>query len=680
MASRAPIPAASSQGRATSCTACRQVKLRCDARETFPAPCSRCVVKKSACRMDSNFRRTPVRRRLEEVTKELSKYQELLGHDHVASNSSISGGQILATAVSVPASSSYSDGPSSAPQTVGASGMSVVSEASSSTLAMNVLMSGVCFSPDPEQLSIHCVERFVLGDTYLDRQAAFELFQDFQSHLYSYFPVLDTSQTRDEMHEKCPLLFWTIIIITSKYSTTRTSLYAALTPAYENLLAASIVKVTRSVSQLHAVLMIIMWPLPYPGPTHDPSWGYCGLVMNAALQMGMHRPGFHREYGFPDLTQEQVQLRTVTWMMAFQTSVGLSSFLGLPPFIDATPHMDDILGNPSGLPKVIVAQTDIQLHVARFTRALDSSMDGAAKVMYINMFERDLDRLRTTFESTWTGNVEFNLIGAKLYLYSHIFVARKRSQSDRDSRRSNGARSLLLDPGSSKIIYSGLSSAVSYIHSFSELSRVAMSTPASISESPGAFLPHGSNAQMYYPHHYWRTMALAAFYLLKFLALAPDVPVAEQELARNHLTMAHSNLMMYASSVEHTATAKTFELLLRTAGMPAEGKVNTRLGASIIYDGLLTFSQLQKARSAGKLDMDRMVGPEPPSQSAETSATTTGLDLSAAASTPGGYDAAFDNAAFSIAEFLNTDWDLPWYTNFFDFGGGGEGGIGMGHR
>jgi hypothetical protein len=133
--------------------------------------------------------------------------------------------------------------------------------------------------------------------------------------------VLDTSKTRDEMYEKSPLLFWTIIITASKYSTTHSHLYESFAPAYENLLAAKIVKVTRSVSQLHAILIIIMWPLPYPGPTHDPSWGYCGLAMNAALQMGMHRPGFHREYGFPDLTQEQVQLRTVTWMMAFQTSV-----------------------------------------------------------------------------------------------------------------------------------------------------------------------------------------------------------------------------------------------------------------------------------------------------------------------------------------------------------------------
>jgi hypothetical protein len=139
--------------------------------------------------------------------------------------------------------------------------------------------------------------------------------------MYPHFPVLDTSETRTEMYEKSPLLFWTVIIVASKCSANYSHLYDLLGPAHESMLAASIVKVTRSVPQLHAILILTMWPLPYPGPTHDPSWGYCGLAMNAALQMGMHRPGFHREYGFPDLSQEQVQLRTVTWMMAFQTSV-----------------------------------------------------------------------------------------------------------------------------------------------------------------------------------------------------------------------------------------------------------------------------------------------------------------------------------------------------------------------
>ncbi|KAK3367407.1 hypothetical protein B0T24DRAFT_635799 [Lasiosphaeria ovina] len=448
---------------------------------------------------------------------------------------------------------------------------------------------------------------------------------------------------------------------------------------------------------MHAILIIIMWPLPYPGPTHDPSWGYCGLAMNAALQMGMHRPGFHREYGFPDLSQEQAQLRTVTWMMAFQTSVCLSTFLGVPPFIDATPHMDAILANTSGLPKVIVAQTDIQLHVARFTRALDNAMELAAKVMYINMFERDLDRLRATFESTWSSNVELNLTSAKLYLYAHIFVSPKRGSTGVEMPPAGQSpHSLLADSGARKIIYSGLAAAVSYIHSFSEEQQAALSPPdatgvetgapwdaspaATATSAPSTSSPPGPpqkvNRQMYFPHHYWRSLVMASFFLLKFLAVAAAPGVggeaeaeAEQELARNHLATSYKTFMSYANSIEHVAVAKTLERLVQTAaGVPAEGKVNTRLGASVIFDGLLVFGQLEKARTAGMLELQAQMQMQTqthqdhvqPQQQAETP-----LFFDSGAATPG--YGGFDNG-FSIAEFLDSDWNLPWETNFFDMG------------
>lgn len=145
----------------------------------------------------------------------------------------------------------------------------------------------------------------------------------FQKYYYLHFVILDTRLSRNEILANSPILFWTIAIIAARTSTSHPELYSGLRPAYEELLASNIIKVIRSVSSLHALLLITMFPLPYPGPTHDPSWGYCGLAVNAALQMGLHRPGFHREYGFPDLTPEQSALRTVTWMVCFQTSVWL---------------------------------------------------------------------------------------------------------------------------------------------------------------------------------------------------------------------------------------------------------------------------------------------------------------------------------------------------------------------
>ncbi|KAF1839013.1 hypothetical protein BDW02DRAFT_564352 [Decorospora gaudefroyi] len=54
-----------------TCTQCKQVKLRCDSKEKFPAPCTRCTTRNLQCIVDSSFRRTPARKRVEEMAKEL---------------------------------------------------------------------------------------------------------------------------------------------------------------------------------------------------------------------------------------------------------------------------------------------------------------------------------------------------------------------------------------------------------------------------------------------------------------------------------------------------------------------------------------------------------------------------------------------------------------------------------
>jgi len=315
----------------------------------------------------------------------------------------------------------------------------------------------------------------------------------------------------------------------------------------------------------------------------------------------------------------------------------MSTFLGLPPFVDSTAHMDDILTKTKGLPRVLTAQTDIQLHAARFTQALDGASDPATRLGYINLFDRDLERVRGTFQDTWTEEAELNLLSAKLYLYSHSFIAGQPSLflgAGGSSHLDSSARVILMD---------GLSTVVRYIHAFSQLDQSALSP-----FSAGASQPTNSqvNRQLHLPHHYFRTLAFSAFFLLKFLAIAPDATESDKILARNNLTTAHGIFMAYPYSKETRGVAMTIETLGKT-NVAREGKVQTRLGASIFYDALLNFSQLEKAKAAAAKDnleraegnLDSTVGGEP---------FVGGMDLT--------------------AEYLSANWDMLWETNFFDMG------------
>lgn len=105
-------------------------------------------------------------RRLEEATKQLSKYEELLGRD-------VQPGGLPAVV-----GSSLGDARISGPATVNAVASSVTGGSpTSSAAAMNLLLSGVCFAPDSDDVPQQ-PEHYVLGDNLLSRQAAFDIFHE----------------------------------------------------------------------------------------------------------------------------------------------------------------------------------------------------------------------------------------------------------------------------------------------------------------------------------------------------------------------------------------------------------------------------------------------------------------------------------------------------------------------
>lgn len=53
-----------------ACTECRQQKAKCDASEKAPGPCSRCVKRGIPCKLDSDFKRTFKRAKIDELVKE----------------------------------------------------------------------------------------------------------------------------------------------------------------------------------------------------------------------------------------------------------------------------------------------------------------------------------------------------------------------------------------------------------------------------------------------------------------------------------------------------------------------------------------------------------------------------------------------------------------------------------
>lgn len=91
--------------------------------------------------------------------------------------------------------------------------------------------------------------------------------------------------------------------------------------AYEQLLSGYFIRPMLALSTLHAVLILCYWPLPVPLQAQDATLNYLGLLTNAATQLGLHRPGCEKEFGFLRATSKDVELRTRTWLHIFQLNI-----------------------------------------------------------------------------------------------------------------------------------------------------------------------------------------------------------------------------------------------------------------------------------------------------------------------------------------------------------------------
>ncbi|KAK9349816.1 hypothetical protein V1523DRAFT_356413 [Lipomyces doorenjongii] len=122
-----------------------------------------------------------------------------------------------------------------------------------------------------------------------------ELFECFRRNHFLYFPILDEDFSATDLVQSCPLLFWTIIIISSRYHTRHCSIYRSLCDPYMETLSNALVRSIKSVRVIQAILYLCLWPLRISKQHGDPSLTYCGVAVNASLKLGLHKPVQEKE-------------------------------------------------------------------------------------------------------------------------------------------------------------------------------------------------------------------------------------------------------------------------------------------------------------------------------------------------------------------------------------------------
>ncbi|KEF59048.1 uncharacterized protein A1O9_03891 [Exophiala aquamarina CBS 119918] len=421
---------------------------------------------------------------------------------------------------------------------------------------------------------------WTLGEVSINYQQASEILGFYARHYYEHLPILDRVTSISEFHDSSEFLFWTTMRISLYNNPGYGDLFALLSQPYRNLLTTRVLAPIQDFRTLQAIILICHWPTSGIRQSDDPSWQYCGIALNTAMQMGIDQPGPGRRLapfgGRSNAHQMSVYTRQMTWLACFSISTILSVWLGVTPHVSSPTQLSTIAlmaQDPDG-PRPFMIHIEIQRQTVRYSNALAGDVDSANASSLMNLFHNELDTLYTLYKGLWSMRLEIQLLRAKLYLYSHCLNIASKDGSN--ARRFDGQSNL----DSAKIlVHQGLLSAVSLIHNSQKLNNQLVDGEET----------SRSGTLIHYPKYYMQTIVFAVIFLLKFLSANPRATQQDKELAYSHITIAHQIFSGFSDSPECMRVVEVIEYLvenLKEIDEDAALPTRSKLGASLMYNTL----------------------------------------------------------------------------------------------
>ncbi|KAL7916670.1 hypothetical protein GGI35DRAFT_433784 [Trichoderma velutinum] len=538
-----------------ACTTCRQVKLRCDAQQRFPAPCTRCEKQVKTCVFDPKFKRQVVRGTLQKVIEEKEELEKLidsLKNDSRAFDASPSSNSKRLT---TPDDASVGTDTS----------LLAESRTSSSTTAI-----------------------YELGGVHFGPLVVTELLEHFYMNYFHHVPFIASGQSADGLYQQSDLLFWTLLLVSARHHPIHSQQFTRLRSAFHKLLSEYLIRSIRSIYTVQSLLVLCAWPMPVMSQRDDPSWNYCNIAVSAVQQMGICEP--LRTMG--DISANSPTYFK-SWLGCFVISTELATDHGFPP------PMTSVAGRLPGIKShtrhyfsdEFWARCELQEYSIRVSAILFGISSNPMQMSLLGLLERDLDSLGATVQNPMPQRYQIDFLAAKLRLCAMPLLALKSREMERSSNTQEKAA-----------WYRGFHAAV-------QLSSIYASLrPHDTSPSTDGSSSHGirklEGVTVYYPKHLFRVLCIAGMYLCKVLAMVQDLESQERILARNKIKEVYETFLSWSKEErdEPFRTARMIGLLSRHA----EDKIssayfsdtNADPSATIVDDGLKIAHKIRERTAA----------------------------------------------------------------------------------
>ena len=280
--------------------------------------CTRCQRLNLECKIESNFKRVGKRSKNAEMEREIVELRRQLGLQQASPSTN---GPTIKASLSTSASPTIPHLPTHMDQYMGSE------EAVASLMDLRSGLEGGSFlrSPNAQLLLTRRI-----GDIVLTHERVQELFQQyvigqtihdalsnkmasFFTFYHPFIPFVDPARTPDEYYQSSPLLFWIIVsVATRRYDS---SLLTSLAVPLSDLLWKTLAEVPQSYIVVKALCILCTWPLPISSTSSDPTFMLSGLMMQIAMQIGLHRPSHAQDFTKfkVELREEELKDRVRTW-------------------------------------------------------------------------------------------------------------------------------------------------------------------------------------------------------------------------------------------------------------------------------------------------------------------------------------------------------------------------------
>jgi Fungal specific transcription factor domain len=141
------------------------------------------------------------------------------------------------------------------------------------------------------------------------------LLTSFFSQYHPFLPFLDQKMTPEEYFNYCPPLFWSTLSVGARRYQADTTLLNRLVGPVTRLIWSALADMKQMYGVVKALCLLCTWPFPTSSTSTDPTFMFSGVMMQIAMQIGLHRPSHAQDFSKfrMELQEDELKDRARTW-------------------------------------------------------------------------------------------------------------------------------------------------------------------------------------------------------------------------------------------------------------------------------------------------------------------------------------------------------------------------------